>query len=62
VSVSEVERVRSGISTAMDGAVDALAAADQLCRAYVEFLAVDGASLSLVHEGSSRGTFGSSGR
>lgn len=38
-----------------------LAAADQLCRACVELLDVDGAAISVVYEGASRGTFGSSG-
>jgi hypothetical protein len=46
---------------AMDGATGALAAADQLCRACVDLLDVDGASVSLMHEGTTRGTFGSSG-
>ena len=38
-----------------------LAAADELCRACVKLLGVDGAAISFVHDGSSRGTFGSSG-
>ncbi|TNM67309.1 GAF and ANTAR domain-containing protein [Streptomyces sp. NP160] len=38
-----------------------LAAADGLCRACVDLLGVDGAAISLVHRGQSRGTFGSSG-
>ena len=45
----------------MSGAEDALAAADLLCSACVEFLEVDGASVSLTHGGSTQGTFGSSG-
>lgn len=45
----------------MAGAGGALGAADRLCHACVEFLEVDGASVSLTHEGSTRGTFGSSG-
>ena len=45
----------------MAGAGGALAAADRLCHACVEFLEVDGASVSLTHDGSTRGTFGSSG-
>jgi hypothetical protein len=59
--MSEQERVRSALSSAMDGASGALAAADQLCLTCVDLFDVDGASLSLVYEGSSRGTFGSSG-
>ncbi|NEK87551.1 GAF and ANTAR domain-containing protein [Blastococcus saxobsidens] len=45
----------------MAGADTALAAADLLCRACVRLLEVDGASVSLTHEGSTQGTFGSSG-
>jgi hypothetical protein len=46
----------------MSGASSALAAADMLCRACVELLDVDGASISLMYDGTTRGTFGSSGR
>ena len=45
----------------MAGTGGALGAADRLCHACVEFLEVDGASVSLTHDGSTRGTFGSSG-
>ena len=45
----------------MSGADHALAAADRLCSACVELLEVDGASVSLTHDGSTQGTFGSSG-
>ena len=45
----------------MAGAGGALGAADRLCLACVELLEVDGASVSLTHDGSTRGTFGSSG-
>jgi hypothetical protein len=46
----------------MSGADTPLDAANQLCNACVELLEVDGASISLIHEGASRGTFGSSGK
>lgn len=46
----------------MVGAVTPLEAANRLCLACVEFLDVDGAAVSLIHDGASRGTFGSSGR
>jgi len=59
--VSGLDQLRRDLGAAMSGADSALAAADQLCLACVEFLEVDGASVSLVHEGSSWGTFGSSG-
>ncbi|TFV78614.1 ANTAR domain-containing protein [Blastococcus sp. CT_GayMR19] len=45
----------------MSGAENALGAADRLCTACVELLEVDGASVSLAHDGSTQGTFGSSG-
>lgn len=45
----------------MAGAGGALGAANRLCHACVELLEVDGASVSLTHDGSTRGTFGSSG-
>jgi hypothetical protein len=54
-------RLRADLEAAMAGAGDGLAAADSLCRACVELFHVDGASISLVHEGATRGTFGSSG-
>lgn len=38
-----------------------LSAADRLCMACVELLPVDGAAISVIHDGVSRGTFGSSG-
>jgi hypothetical protein len=55
------DRMRTVLGAAMSGAVSALAAADQLCNACVKHLEVDGASISLMYDGSSRGTFGSSG-
>lgn len=45
----------------MDGAGSALAAADLLCQACVEVLEVDGASISITHDSTTWGTFGSSG-
>lgn len=56
-----VERLGNDFRAAMDGADTVLGAADLLCQACVDFLEVDGASVSLVHEGSTQGTFGSSG-
>ena len=49
------------LDSAMGSGGAGLAAADELCRACVELFGVDGAAISLVHDGSSRGTFGSSG-
>ena len=56
-----MERVREGLRAAISGAPTPLAAADRLCVACVDLLEVDGASISLVQQGASRGTFGSSG-
>lgn len=53
------ERLRAGLGAAV-ATGGGLAAADRLCRACVEFLQVDGAAISVVHEGASRGTFGAS--
>jgi hypothetical protein len=55
------EQLRADLGAAIRGAGSALGAADQLCQACVDLLEVDGASISLTHQGSTRGTFGSSG-
>ena len=55
------ERLRAGLGDALRGPGGALAAADRLCRACVELLAVDGAAVSITQAGTTRGTFGSSG-
>jgi hypothetical protein len=59
--MDSAERLRSALQDAAVGATSALGAADELCRACVELLDVDGAAISLMHERASRGTFGSSG-
>lgn len=53
-------RVRAALGVAIGGAEAGLAAADRLCLACVEMLGVDGAAISLMHAGSTQGTFGSS--
>lgn len=45
----------------MAGAEHGLSAADRLCVACVELLPVDGAAISVIYDGVSHGTFGSSG-
>jgi hypothetical protein len=55
------DQVRANLGASMTGAGSALEAADLLCHACVDVLEVDGASISLMHEGTTRGTFGSSG-
>jgi hypothetical protein len=55
------ERVRADLDAATGAEGGGLAAANGLCVACVGLLGVDGAAISLMHEGASRGTFGSSG-
>jgi hypothetical protein len=45
----------------MAGSGGPAGSADRLCHACVDLLKVDGAAISFVHDGTSRGTFGSSG-
>jgi hypothetical protein len=59
--MSGPEQWRAELGAAIEGADSPLVAADQLCVACVDLLEIDGASISLTHQGSTRGTFGSSG-
>jgi hypothetical protein len=59
--MSGAEHWRAELGEAIDGADSPLVAADRLCLACVDLLEIDGASISLTYEGSTRGTFGSSG-
>jgi GAF domain len=59
--VSARERLRADLGAAVRGPGGALAAADRLCQACVDLLAVDGAAVSITHAGATQGTFGSSG-
>ena len=54
------ERLRARLDAAMDDEGRGLTVADRLCHACVEVLAVDGAAVSYVNAGATRGTFGSS--
>ena len=56
-----MSRLRQGLGSALVGAESPLAAADRLCEACVDLLDVDGASISLIRDGATQGTFGSSG-
>jgi hypothetical protein len=56
----EPAALRLHFGDAMAGADSPLDAANRLCHACVDLLEVDGASISLMHEGTTRGTFGSS--
>jgi hypothetical protein len=53
-------RTRSLLVAALAEGGPGLPAANQLCLACVGLFRVDGAAVSVVHEGASRGTFGSS--
>lgn len=57
---SSLETMRTELNAAMSGATPGLPAAHELCSACVGLFGVDGAAVSMVYEGSSRGTFGSS--
>ena len=59
--MSSHERLRVDLQAAMAGAGSGLSAADRLCVACVDLLDVDGAAISLMHRGSTQGTYGSSG-
>jgi len=54
-------RLRVGFSAAIEGVAPGLVTADRLCQACVDLLDVDGAGISLIHAGATRGTFGSAG-
>lgn len=54
--------LRDALADSMTDAPTPLAAADRLCTACVQLLDVDGASISYVDGGTTRGTFGSSDR
>ena len=55
------DRVRARLDAAVEGGDRGLSVADRLCHACVEVLDVDGAAISVVDAGVTRGTFGSSG-
>jgi hypothetical protein len=59
--VSSHEELRASLGEAMSGPGSVIATADRLCHACVDLLHVDGASITLLHDGASQGTFGSSG-
>lgn len=53
--------MRARLGAAMVGAPRGVPAANELCLASVELFGVDGAAVSVIYDGSSKGTFGSSG-
>lgn len=54
------DRMRDGFSAAISGAGRGAGVADRLCGACVEMLVVDGAAVSIIHEGSISRSFGAS--
>jgi len=58
--MSAADALSTQLSAAIAQAGTGLAAADGLCRACVDLLGVDGAAISIIHHGQTRGTFGSS--
>ena len=58
--MATLEVIRRRLGSAVARAAPGRPAADDLCSACVGLFAVDGAAVSVVHEGASRGTFGSS--
>ena len=63
--MNAAERLRAQFEEALQGPADGRggdpeASADRLCQACVALLPVDGAAISVVHDGQTRGTFGSS--
>lgn len=55
-----LESMRQGLANAMAGVAPGISAANELCAECVGLLDVDGAAVSMVYEGASRGTYGSS--
>ena len=53
--------MRERLGASLVGAETPLVAADRLCEACVALFDVDGVSISFIHRGATRGTFGSSG-
>jgi hypothetical protein len=60
--VDESDRIRVGLTAAMAGPGRGRAAADRLCGACVELLAVDGAALSIIYDGAITRSLGASGQ
>jgi len=58
--MDSIAELRASLGGAMRDGDPTLSVADRLCHACVDLLDVDGAAVSLMLEGSSQGTFGSS--
>ena len=55
----DLQAVRLELSAVIAAAAPGISAANDLCTACVDLLEVDGAAVSVVYDGASRGTFGS---
>lgn len=55
VCVASGEWLRAELGASLVSAGNALAAADRLCHACVDLLGVDGAAVSVMHDGSTQG-------
>lgn len=55
-----LELIRAELKQAVATATPGISAANSLCRACVKLLGVDGAAVSVILEGNTRGTFGAS--
>ena len=55
-----LDHLRTELDTVMTGVDPGLPSANELCSACVGLLGVDGVAISVIHQGESRGTFGSS--
>ena len=60
-AMSSSQRLRADLDAAMSTGAHGLSIADRLCHACVDVLEVDGAAISVIDSGASRGTYGSSG-
>jgi GAF domain/ANTAR domain len=58
--MDSIAELRASLGGAMDSGDPTMSMADRLCHACVDLLDVDGAAISLMLDGSSQGTFGSS--
>src|SRR5690348_5838276 len=56
-----LERMRTELNSVVSGSAPGLPTADRLCSVSASLLGMDGAAVSMVFDGASRGTYGSSG-
>ena len=57
---TSLEEIKAELGTAVASAEPGMQAANALCEACVDLLALDGAAISMIHAGFSHGTFGAS--